>query len=272
MRFTFAFIAAGLVALSGCLAEDDSAFDNPRSEGVSNGIVFGITQRTDRATGKTLTTAGHEYLVVDGRITGSGPLSWDRQSWPDGWCRRFTTARDEAHQQTNERGRAHFAGGRLGDTGMVLEAHGADATFEGAAFEPAQPILFDVESGFGLPPFDPVEVQAPNVALPLTSPSFDRDVMNIARDRDLRVEWTPGSDPRSRVMIAFDTNDRADHVRCFVREGDGAAAVRAEHFQDLRPGTMTVASHRSTVVSPGDGWLVDVIAMVVLREQRYVVR
>jgi hypothetical protein len=272
MRFISAFVVTSLAVLTGCGTDPESELG--RADEEKNGIVFGITQQTDETTGKTVTTAGHEYLFLDGKSMSSGPLSWSRQSWPDGWCRRFVTKSESARRAMLDEGRAQFAGGRLEGAPIVVDAQGGGATFEGAAFEAGRPLRFDVESGFGIPAFEPIEVPAPNDALRITSSNLDREreVVFVESGKDFRVEWSAQDDRRANVMIAFDSDDGRDHIRCFVRESDGAVDVKADHFRDLRTGKLTVASHRNAVVTPGDGWLVEVVATIVTFEKRFVVQ
>jgi hypothetical protein len=270
MRFILAFAAASLAALTGCGTDPDAELDRSKPE--TNGIVFGITQRTDAATGKTTTTAAHEYLFLDGQSMSSGELTWNRQSWPTGWCRRFVTKAETARREMHDGGRAQFAGGRLEGASLVLDANGGESKVEGAAFEPGRPMLFSVETGFGVPAFEPIEIAAPNDALRITSPGLEREVVSIESGKDFSLGWSTHDDPSATVMIAFDSDDRRDHVRCFVRETDGAVVVKADHFRDLRAGKLTVASHRNAVVTPGEGWLVEVVATIVTAEKRFIVQ
>lgn len=265
-----------LLGLPACLDGGDE-LEKPKAES-SETVVFAIAQRTEAASGKTVTTAGHEYLPSES-ATGSG-WATERQSWPDGWCRRFATPKERARRQWPGEGRARFAGGRLGDGQIVLDANGADSTFEGAAFEPGRPIVLDVERGFGIPEFEPVEVPAPNTSLAVRVPASEGAERGERRPLDIRadggdafrVEWSPRENADASVMIAFDTDDRSDHIRCFVREREGAAVVRADHFRGMRAGTLTIASHRAARVKPADGWLVEIVSMVAAFEQRFVVR
>lgn len=267
MRFLLFFC---LAALPSCL-DGGEELEKPKAkaEGESSTIVFGITERTDPASGKTVTTAGHEYLSAD----SSTSAGWaaNRQSWPDGWCRRFATSGEHARREPPSEGRAHFAGGRLGTKQIVLDAKGADPKFDGAAFEPQRPMMFDIESGFGIPKFEPVEVPAPNTSLVVRS-ARDRGVLAIESGEDVRVEWSPRENADASVMIAFDTDDRVEHVRCFIREREAALVVRAEHLAGMRAGTLTIASHRTASVKPGTGSLVEIVATVVASEQRFVVK
>lgn len=266
MRFTSLLSFSVLFSLAACAKHDDA--EDMRS----SVIVFGITQRTDPTTGAAVTTAGHEYLKVGAHSISFGPWAAQRQSLPDGWCRTMETTADASRPNVGDGGRARFSGGAIAADGIVLDANGAEPVYAGRAFEPAvASVRFAVERGFAIPGFDPIELPAPNTALRLSTPSPDAIEVSVDGDRDFQLEWASREEPDANVMIAFQPDHGSD-VRCFFREGDGHGVVKVEHLRDLGPGKLTVASHRNAIVTPGDAWMVEVVATAIVSEQRYVVR
>lgn len=252
--------------LAACAKHDDA--EDMRS----SVIVFGITQRTDKTTGASVTTAGHEYLSLGAQSVSFGPWAAQRQSMPDGWCRTMRTTVGASRPNVGDGGRARFFGGAIAADGIVLDANGADPVFAGRAFDGKEPaVRFAVEQGFAIPGFDPVDLPSPNVSFRLSTPSPDAGEVAVDSDRDFAFDWASREEPDANVMVAFQPDHGSD-VRCFFREGDGHGVVKAEHLRDLGPGKLTVASHRNAIVTPGDAWMVEVVATAIVSEQRYVVR
>jgi hypothetical protein len=270
MRFFTFFFFSSLVSLTACTLKDDD--DAPRPQ--AGMMVFGVTQRTDPATGETLTTAGYEVLSVGWDASSFGPYAASRQSLPDGWCRRWSFEPKANDTHTGDGGRAKFSGGLLLAAPLVVDANAAAATHVGAVFDrQASPLRFGVERGFGLPAFDPVELRTPNAALRVRMPAAEEGNIVVDTNTDVSFAWTPGEDRHGIVMVAIEPDDEtAPHLRCWFAEAEGKGVVKADQLSGLRDGKITVSSHRNAPITPGDGWLVEVVATIVAAEQRFVVR
>jgi hypothetical protein len=264
MRFTSVFFFSALVSLTACSLKGDD-----EDQSVSGVMVFGVTQRTDRATGGTVTTAGYEYMTIGWDKWSFGPLVASRQFAPVG-CTRLDMELKPTALHVGDGGRAYFRDGALGDAPLFVEANAPDSTFGGTAFDPARRLRFGVERGFGLPKFDPVEVPTPNATLQVTSPSSETEVAVDTGD-DLAVTWTADGDATGVVMVRFDADGGERRTTCGFREAEGRGVVPAEHLRGLGGGTMTIASYRNQVVT-AERWIIEVVATAVASEQRFVVR
>lgn len=265
MRFTLLRLLP-LLALAACKHDDD--VDDGSPKGDTSLIVFGLEQRADGTT-----VAGHEYQFIGWEDVSFGPWAAKSDPIPGPFCRRLESLRESARPHVGDGGRARFVGGALPGDGLVLDANGAEPRVVGRAFDPAHPVTFVLESGFAVPRFDPVQVPAPSERLAVTSPSASSDFA-IDTSRDLRVEWTSDGMGR-RVMVTFTPDEGAAHVRCFADEWAGFVSVPAKELAALggrgAKGTFAVASQRQVIVTPGAGWVVEVIATAVAKEQRFTV-
>lgn len=243
----------------GCQSQD---VDDGSPKGETSMIVFGITQRTDPVTGRTTTTAGHEYRFIGWEDVSFGPWAAAGQSMPTGTCVQLESTRTSERPNVGDGGRARFSGSALPADGIVIDANGADPTIAAPSFDEARPLIFALESGFAVPRFDPVSLAVPSSRLRW---SEEPRVDGLG---DLHLAWSSG-DPATRVMVVFQPDEGARHLRCFFDGADGGALVKSRDLRGLGHGTLTLASHRQQVVTPGAGWTVEVFAAAIVDERPF---
>ncbi len=244
-----------------------------------SGIVFGISQAIDPASGKTTTRAGYEYLELARKGGWSTTL---RREGDDGVCIYEELDRRVGRPNVGDGGRARWSGGALPPGGLVVNANEEDAKLDGAAFAPGSTLSFAVDFGFAIPDIPPVPVAAPRSELAIVAPAAGELTVDPATG--LAFEWSAGrtEDHPSRVMVALETEDadgqggRRNEVRCFFDEEDGRGAIPSAFVERLGgPGTkgvVQIASHRQVTVFARGGWTVYVVGAIVHREQPFVLK
>lgn len=272
MRFTSLLFLLPLLSITATGCRDD---DDDERYGTVSGLVFGIEQRTDPSTGQTSTTAGYEYRFVGWKNFSNGRWASNAYALGPDHCSRIGNGEPTASQHVGDGGRARFTGGALPQEGLVVDANAGATTWSGAGLAQGAPLVFTLESGYGIPHFDPVDVPVADVTMRVSEPA-DAAEIDIDASKDLRVAWSSAGDADAdgRVFVAFAPDDRSAQLRCFFdiqHEGVVEAAFLRELGAGNR-GTLTISSQRKVVVTPGDKWMVDVVTTNVVREQRYVVR
>lgn len=271
MRFTFTslllFVSALSVGVTGCRDDQDD-----ERYGTVSGLVFGIEQRTDPATGQTVTTAGYEYRFVGWRNFSNGRWVSNAYALGPDHCSEIALPDESATQHVGDGGRARFAGGGIPAEGLVVDANAPATTWSGAAFASNAPLVFDLESGYGVPRFGRVEVPVADVTLQVSEPAAGAEV-TIDGSKDLRLSWSTEQRDEGRVFVVFEPDDRNVHLSCVFDEQQRMGVIESSFLRGAHTkGKLTIKTQRKIVVTPGDKWMIDVVTTNVVREQRFVVR
>jgi hypothetical protein len=260
MRFTPLVLLFSLLA-AGCARDtDDEAY------GTVSGVVFGIEQRTDPSTGQTITMAGYEYRFVGWKNHSNGSWVTNAYAYGPDRCMELPSHVESESQHVGDGGRARFVGAALPGEGLVVDANVPSTAWSGAAFGANAPLVFALESGFGVPHFDPVDVPVADVTMRVLEPADGE--LSIDASKDLRFAWSSDQEADGRVFAVFEPDGRDVKLVCQLDGG----VVEASFLRALEKGKLTVKSQRKTVVNPGDKWIVDIVTTNIVREQRFVVR
>lgn len=244
--------------------------------GYESGIVFGISQSTDPATGATTTRAGYEYLELarkGGWRTAFSPAG------DDGVCFYEELDRRIGRPHVGDGGRARFAGGALPGEGLVVAANEDEPQHAGPAFGPGDTLVFDVEHGFAIPNIGAVTMRAPRTVLAIAVPPPGE--LSVDPAADLAFEWSPGEteDRPSRVMVAVETEEadgRGREVRCFYDEDVLRGVIPSGFIGRLggsgTKGVVQIATHRQVTIFARGGWTIYVVGAIFHREQPFVLK
>jgi hypothetical protein len=241
--------------------------------GSGSGIVFGISQSIDPASGETTTRAGYEYL----ELARKGGWATTIADAGDGVCIFEELDRRVGRPHVGDGGRARFSGGSLPREGLIVNANEEEPRHAGAAFEPAGALVFDVDHGFGLPNISPIALPAPRTQLEVLAP--EPGELALDPSVDLGFEWdalVDILDHPSRVMVALETEEpdgRGKEVRCFYDDADGRGVIPSRFISQLggsgTKGVVQVATHRQVNIYARGGWTVYVVGAVYHREQPF---
>lgn len=262
--------------LTSCFSDDDGW-----QEGEDSGIVFGVEQRVDPATGTSEVTGGYELLRVGGR--GFDVASADV---PGGSCSLEDLAKRRGRGRIDT-GRAVFSGGGLPAAGLVVRATDTEVVrAAGASWKAGDRVNVDID-GFAMPPLRPFSMRLPAPGLAVTAPA-ESEALAVKAGDPLTVTWSVADADRDSVMVALSTGAAPDatsgiELRCFFGREAGTATIpreivasfvdRARETAGAIGGSVTgrfvVAAHRqATFVGRGD-WIAYVVATTVAREQPF---